>query len=372
MTLQESGDGDGVADDRVLDVLGTPEVSRHDHPAVDPDPGAENGPAADGRERAEPGRAPLPVELAQACAHGQGAPHRPLGVVRLVRRGVEHRHDTVAEELDDAAAMGLQHLGHGAEVGVQQLDHLRRRQPLGQRRVAPQVADEGRDLALLASGPDAIGGGQRPAYHLRVDVAPEGGPDVLPLLEPPSHALEPPAEDAELVASGHERAGVEAPVLDRRGGGDDLVERPAHVAGHHPGDTAQEKRSDRVGCQSDLEHRGPDLLEVPSPHVDSGDGHRLARSRPPPARRPTGSDPNGPPPAPPRPPPAPAPPPSSAPGPPRRARRAWPAFPPGPSRQRSSATWGRRWGAARKRSPPTHGADRRWRGARAGPRAPWR
>ena len=102
----------------------------------DPDPGLEVGRVlgavgGDGRDELEAG------------------PHRPLGVVLLRDRGAPDRHDGVADELlDDAAVAGDDGPGE-LEVTGEELSYLLGVSLLRERREADEVAEQHRDVAEL-------------------------------------------------------------------------------------------------------------------------------------------------------------------------------------------------------------------------------
>ena len=152
---------DAVADDETL--LGR--LGRGDAAGHDPDPGLQLGRVlgavgGDGRDELEAG------------------PHGPLGVVLLRDRGAPDRHDGVADELlDDAAVAGDDGPGE-LEVAGEELSYLLGVSLFGERREADEVAEQHRDVAQLGAvclrGPsgDRRLAAERPAVARRAVDAP--------------------------------------------------------------------------------------------------------------------------------------------------------------------------------------------------------
>ena len=58
-------------------------------------------------------------------------PHRCLRILAQ-RANIEHRHDAIAHELENIAAMGLDDLHHMSEIIVQEIDQILAGQTFGQ------------------------------------------------------------------------------------------------------------------------------------------------------------------------------------------------------------------------------------------------
>ena len=138
--------------------------------------------AVDGRRRLDPGcgvdhvsrNHPLPLErvrvqrderlaridrhaqfrirLARDVADRKGCPNGPLRIVLVHDGRTEHRHDRVADELLDRAAVSLQLGPDACVMRCQNSAHVFRVASLGRRRRADEVGEDDRDdLALLAA-----------------------------------------------------------------------------------------------------------------------------------------------------------------------------------------------------------------------------
>jgi hypothetical protein len=109
--------------------------------------------------------------------HLEGAGDGALGVVGVGDRGAEQGEDRVAEELVDRAAVAVDHLGHRAEVDVEDRHDLLRAEALAQRREAAQVGQQDGDLAALAAELQRLGRGEQGVDHVVGDVAAEHAAD---------------------------------------------------------------------------------------------------------------------------------------------------------------------------------------------------
>ena len=188
--LDAGGGVDPVADDEaLLGGLGRGRAAGHD-----PDPGLEVGlvlgaVGGDGRDELEAG------------------PHRPLGVVLLRDRGAPDRHDGVADELLDDAAVAADDGPGELEVAREELAHLLGVAFLRERREADEVAEQHRDVAelggrrsdLLRPAEPCLSGGGRDE-PLQRSAAPTGVPQSpqnrLPGSSCAPHAEQTAASDA--------------------------------------------------------------------------------------------------------------------------------------------------------------------------------
>ena len=91
-----------------------------------------------------------------------------LRVLGIVQRCPPESHDGVADELVQAATVPEDHLDLPAEVAVQQLDHLLRSKPFGQRRETADIGEQDGDVAALPGLREAPAR-QQVAHHVRVD-----------------------------------------------------------------------------------------------------------------------------------------------------------------------------------------------------------
>ena len=96
---------------------------------------------------------PLGVQLRQLLHHVDRGRHRLVGVVVGSDRRSPLRHDRVADELVERAAVPEHAVDHLREVLRQQRRHVVRRHGLGQRREAADVGKENNHAALLAAQP---------------------------------------------------------------------------------------------------------------------------------------------------------------------------------------------------------------------------
>ena len=83
-----------------------------------------------------------PLTVAIALLHGEGAAQGALLVVILGQGRVEDHEDGVADELVDGAAVGQDHLGHGAQVVVEQAHDVLGGQLGGEGGEAAQIGHE--------------------------------------------------------------------------------------------------------------------------------------------------------------------------------------------------------------------------------------
>ena len=91
--------------------------------------------------------------LGERVADRERGADSSLRVVLVRDRCAEHRHDRIADELLDGAAVALELGAHLRVVRLQQPAHVLRVHALGARGEADEVAEEaGDDLALLARG----------------------------------------------------------------------------------------------------------------------------------------------------------------------------------------------------------------------------
>ena len=104
-----------------------------------------------------PALLPASVHLALGRVHGQRRRHGPVGVVGLRERRAEHRHHGVADELHHGAAVAEDGVVHGRPVLVELPGQVRRGDPLGDARVAADVAHQHGDLDLFGlADPSAL------------------------------------------------------------------------------------------------------------------------------------------------------------------------------------------------------------------------
>ena len=82
--------------------------------------------------------------------------HRPFGVVLLCDRGAPDRHDGIADELLDDAAVAADDGPGELEVARQDLSYLLGVAFLRERREADEVAEQHRDVAELGGGRDGL------------------------------------------------------------------------------------------------------------------------------------------------------------------------------------------------------------------------
>ena len=108
-----------------------------------------------------------------AATIASGGPRRAIGVVGLLGRRVEGRHDPVAGELLDHAAVRIDDRHDDRPVRVQHLDHDRRRPGLAERREAREIGEEDADPPLDAAQTGAARLVDEAIRDLRREVRPE-------------------------------------------------------------------------------------------------------------------------------------------------------------------------------------------------------
>ena len=173
---------DRVADHRVLKALLGADVAGHGDPRRDADPEAD------------------PAHLAvEAIGEPPRGAQRVAGRVVAGHRGAEDAQRSVALELVDEAALGLDGLDDDPEEAVEQRGRPRSAaERQGDRRRADEVDEHGADLALLA--PEASAAAQRRAGDLAADLAAEQVADVLALAQALGHPVEARLQQADLAA----------------------------------------------------------------------------------------------------------------------------------------------------------------------------
>ena len=127
-----------VADGREVAQLVAADVADEGRSAVDPDP--------ESRPLGAVGGDPIDGSL-----EGQRRPRCPQGVIGLADRRIEDRHQRVADELGDRAALAQHDRDGRPEVGVEHGDDVGRRGPLGEWREAREVREQDGNLADLAA-----------------------------------------------------------------------------------------------------------------------------------------------------------------------------------------------------------------------------
>ena len=110
---------------------------------------------------------------------------------------LEHRDDLVADELVDVAVMLRDDVGLLLEVEVQHLDHGLGIVPLGERRIAADVAEQHGRAALLAAQPDPPEVG---ALDRRHGLGGDELGELEALAQPDHHVVHAPGQIADLVA----------------------------------------------------------------------------------------------------------------------------------------------------------------------------
>jgi len=141
----------GVADRRVLDAALGADLPGHHVAAVDPDSHVE---AVSEARLAHPG-----VESREPLAeHLSGRRDGAIGVVWLLDRRPEDGHDPVPHIGDQGPAVVHDRVAHLREVVVEDVDHLVRRQALGEGGEAAQVAEHHRPLAPHPAQPQILVG----------------------------------------------------------------------------------------------------------------------------------------------------------------------------------------------------------------------
>ena len=106
----------------------------------------------DARAGRKLGRADLVPEGRDGCDEVEGRTNRALGVVLRRGRRPPDRHDRVADELLDGAAVQLNEPAAGVEVAREELAHLFRIAALRQGREADEICEEDRHEAALSGG----------------------------------------------------------------------------------------------------------------------------------------------------------------------------------------------------------------------------
>ena len=137
----------------------------------------------------------------------------------LEQRRVPERHDGIAHELVDSAALGEDDVGQRREQPVEEGDQLLRRQPLGDVGEAAHVGEQHRHLARLAAELQLVVVARQLLDQRRGDVMSEGG----------AHAA--------ALALGGDVAGERGREIDEQHGdrGVDRIEQVAGVGVGEPG-----------------------------------------------------------------------------------------------------------------------------------------
>ena len=143
---------DGVADHRVLEAALAPDVARERLAEVEPD--------ADLHRRSAR-RRPARVELVEGEHHVERRVHRAVRVVALAERRAPLRHDRVADELVERAAVAEHALHHLGEVLGEQLGHRVRVHRLRERGEPADVGEEHGHGALVAAELHGVGAVRR-------------------------------------------------------------------------------------------------------------------------------------------------------------------------------------------------------------------
>ena len=128
-------------------------------PATMPWPVAPSVTAASPREDARHGRAAVDRSRARHGGEVECSPNGSLGVVLLCDRRAPDRHDGVADELLDRAAVALDHV-RAVEVPAQQLARLLRVPPLRGCGEPDEVDEQDRDEAALGCRCGCAAGGR--------------------------------------------------------------------------------------------------------------------------------------------------------------------------------------------------------------------
>ena len=129
-------------------------------------------------------RGPTPLQILFIHAphrllHPQGAEDRPLGIILQGHRGAKKHQDGVPDDLIDRSTVPLDHFNHGREIMVQQGNHLRGLQPLGQGGEAPQIGHQDRNLPFLSAELEPVGRVQERLHDFVARVAAKDLPDEL-------------------------------------------------------------------------------------------------------------------------------------------------------------------------------------------------
>ena len=232
-------------------------------PRGEVDDGAEHGEVQPRRARrsrpctTSPAAMPRPTcRFHSGCASSRSARacwiSRPQATaLRSMPAPWNTRHDLVADELVDVAAVALDDRGLRVEVLVEHLDHDLGRDGLGEGGVAADVGEEHRGAAPLAAAGDAAR--RSAAATAVIGAARDELHQLEPLAELADHRVHPAGEVADLVAGPHP--------LDPRGqvagadpGGDlaDLQDRAGEPAGEERARPPRRRRSRRgrraAGC----------------------------------------------------------------------------------------------------------------------------
>ena len=120
-----------------------------DHSLAGGADGDRRGARRDARAELQIGRVDLGSELTDRDDELESCPNGPLGVILVCRRRAEHRHDSVADELLDHAAVPVHDLACNVEVAGEQLAHVLGVTRLRQARESHQVGEENRHEAPL-------------------------------------------------------------------------------------------------------------------------------------------------------------------------------------------------------------------------------
>ena len=138
----------------------------------------------------------LLVESLERLTHLERRPHRAKRVVLVDGRHSEHRHDRIADELLDGAAVPFERRLHGIEVPPHHTPKRLGVEPLAERGRAGDVREDDRDdLARLrgARSPVERGAACAAEARVRVVLAPAGAAD---------HATDPTPGDADRHVAG--------------------------------------------------------------------------------------------------------------------------------------------------------------------------
>src|SRR5690606_12768722 len=228
--LDAGGDVHGVADHRVLHAGLPARVAGDDLAGVDADPGAHPLDAARLPPSGEPALLPLARERFERLLHGNPAAHRRrrMPFERLGR--VEDCEDRAAEQLEDAASVLLDDVGHRAEVSLEHRHQLSRLERGAEGGESWDIDEEHRNLALLATEPVGVGARERAPSNLLADVAAEDPAQSLPLLEVAHHPIEAPPQNPELVFPLEPDPRREIAARHRLARLDDARDRPAEAS----------------------------------------------------------------------------------------------------------------------------------------------
>ncbi len=90
--------------------------------------------------------------------HLGGGRQRTIGVIGLLERRAEHGHDAVAHIGDQRAAGAEDRLGHLVQIGVDDLDHGRGGQLLGEAREPAQVGEQHRAVTFDGAEAQVVAG----------------------------------------------------------------------------------------------------------------------------------------------------------------------------------------------------------------------